>query len=62
MQNFGLKDVLYIIGIIVSSVVTFLSSRYKMKEYIRDKNDDLTAKWNDLKLEMKDLKGKDDLQ
>lgn len=73
MNSLGLKDVIYIVGMIITGVITFLSTRHKIKELIRDKYDELTKQnnalkedytkqINDLKLELKDLKSKDDLQ
>ena len=60
--EFVLKDVLYIIGIILSAVISFLSTRYGLKEYIRDKNDLLKEEINQLKLKLQEQKSKDDLQ
>lgn len=62
MNQLELRDYLYIGGIILTGVVTFISTRHKLKEHIRDKHDDLKEQINQLKLEMKDLKSKDDLQ
>lgn len=61
-MTFELKDLLYIIGIVASTIISFLGTRHNMKEYIRDKNDKLKDDVNDIKLEMKDLKSKDELQ
>ena len=61
-MEFGLKDVLYIIGIVVSAVISFLSTRHKMKEYIRDKVDELKNEIHNLKLSHSELKAKDELQ
>jgi hypothetical protein len=61
-MEFGLKDILYILGIVVSALGTFLGTRHKLKEYIRDKNDDIRIKLHDLELQLKDQKSKDDLQ
>lgn len=62
MNQLELRDYLYIGGIILTGVVTFISTRHKLKEHIRDKHDELKEQINQLKLEMKDLKSKDDLQ
>lgn len=73
MENFTIKDVAYIVGIVVTAVGTFYTTRHKIKELIRDKYDELTKQntalkedytkqISDLKLELKDLKSKDDLQ
>jgi len=61
-MEFGLKDILYIVGIAVSALGTFLGTRHKLKEYIRDKNDELRNKLHNLELQLKDQKSKDDLQ
>lgn len=61
-MEFGLKDMLYIIGIVVSAIISFLGTRHKLKEYIRDKNDLLKEQINDLKLSLQEQKSKDDLQ
>jgi len=62
MEAFSIKDGIYIIGLIVTAVVTFLGTRHKLKEYIRDKNDALTKDIHQLQLDMKDLKHRDELQ
>lgn len=62
MEHFTSKDFIYIIGIIVAAVTTFFSTRYNIKSEIRDKGDDLMKEIVHLRLEMKDLKNRDDLQ
>jgi len=61
-MEFGLKDVLYLVGIAASAIISFLGTRHKMKEYIRDKNDLLKDDINDLKVKLQEQKSKDDLQ
>ena len=61
-MEFGIKDVLYIVGIAVSAIISFLGTRHKLKEYIRDKNDALKDKLHSLELSLKEQKSKDDLQ
>lgn len=61
-MEFGLKDLLYITGIVVSAVVSFLSTRHKMKEYVRDKTDELKKDIHKLELSQSKLEAKDDLQ
>ena len=51
-MEFGLKDILYIIGLVTSIIVTFLTTKHKLKEYIRDKNDELKKEINDLKIKI----------
>lgn len=61
-MEFGIKDMLYIVGIVVSAIISFLGTRHKLKEYIRDKNDILKDKIHNLELLLKEQKSKDDLQ
>lgn len=61
-MEFGLRDILYIVGIVVSTLFTFFGTRHGLKEYIRDKNDDLKEQINDLKIKLQEHKAKDDLQ
>lgn len=37
MEPLGIKDLLYIISIAVAAVVTFLTTKHNLKDYIRDK-------------------------
>jgi hypothetical protein len=50
-----LKDALYIGGIIVSAIISFLGTRHKLKDYFKDEI-------HSLELQLKDLNFKDDLQ
>lgn len=61
-MELGLKDILYIVGIVVSALGTFLGTRHKLKEYIRDKNDDIRTKLHNIELKLTEQKSKDDLQ
>ena len=61
-MEFNLKDVLYIIGIIVSALISFLGTRHRIKEYIRDKNEELRNSVHELELKLESLKSKDELQ
>lgn len=61
-MNFEIKDLIYTIGIVVSAVISFLGTRHKMKEYIRDKNDELKNEIIELKSKGQELKFKDELQ
>jgi len=61
-MEFGLRDLLYIVGIVASGIISFLGTRHKLKEYIRDKNDLLTKKVHDLEIKHTELKFKDELQ
>lgn len=61
-MEFELKDVVYIVGIVLSTVITFLGTKYRLKEYIRDKYDELKEEINNLKIELQKQKSKDDLQ
>ncbi len=61
-MEFGARDVLYIIGVIVTAVVTFLSTKHSLKDLIRDKNEELNQKINDMKIDLERLNGKQNLQ
>ena len=61
-MEFEIKDVLYIIGMGGSALISFLGTRHKLKEYIRDKNDQLNEKIHKLEIQLNNLKSKDDLQ
>jgi hypothetical protein len=61
-MEFGLRDLLYIIGIVVSTLITFFGTRHGLKEYIRDKNDGLKDQIHELKIKLQEHKAKDDLQ
>ena len=61
-MNFEIKDLIYIIGIVVSAVISFLGTRYKMKEYIRDKIDEIKKEINEINKTHLELKFKDELQ
>lgn len=61
-MEFGLRDLLYIVGIVVSTLITFFATRYGLKEYVRDKYDGLKDQIHDLKMKLQEHKAKDDLQ
>lgn len=61
-MEFEIKDVMYIVGIVASAIISFLGTRHKLKEYVRDKNEKLVDKINDLKVQLTEQKSKDDLQ
>lgn len=55
-MKFEIKDLHYIIGIVVSAVISFLGSRHKLKEYIRDKIDDFKIEINEVRGETNRIK------
>jgi hypothetical protein len=61
-ESFTIKDYLYIGGIVLTGVVTFITTRHKIKEYVRDKFDELRGKQYDQELKIQKLESKDDLQ
>lgn len=61
-MEFQLKDVLYIVGIVASALISFFATRHGLKEYVRDKHDDLKDKISDLKIQLENQRAKDDLQ
>ncbi len=40
MEPLSIKDLLYIISIVVAAVVTFLTTKHNLKDYIRDKTEE----------------------
>ncbi|MGZ2369277.1 hypothetical protein ACXR6G_05795 [Ancylomarina sp. YFZ004] len=83
-MEFGIKDVVYLMGIAVSVAGSFFGTRHKLKEYFRDKIDavnnqhsqfstdirkenketqeKLTDEISSLKLKLKDLESRDEVQ
>jgi len=61
-MEFGIRDLLYIVGIVVSTLITFFGTRHGLTEYIRDKHDGLKDQIHDLKINLREHKAKDDLQ
>lgn len=61
-MEFEIKDVIYIAGIVASAIISFLGTRHKLKEYVRDKNDVIKEKLSDLRVQLAEQKAKDDLQ
>ena len=58
MENFGLKDVIYIVTIVAATIGTFYATKHSIKEYVRDKIDYLKDKHNKLELEIEKVKSK----
>jgi hypothetical protein len=61
-MDFGIKDVFYLVGILITGVTSFLVTKHGLKDYIRDKVEGLTKDISDLRLENEKLKSKIDLQ
>lgn len=61
-MEFGLKDMLYIVGIIVAGLSTFYTTKHNLKEYIRDKLENLKDKIHKQEVEIERLKGRDENQ
>lgn len=61
-MEFGIKDMLYIVGIIVAGLSTFYTTKHNLKEYVRDKIDELKEKIHKQELEIEKLKGRDENQ
>ena len=57
-----LKDVGYIVGIVCTAIATFLTTKHNLKEYVRDKTDELKDKIHKQELELEKLKGRDENQ
>jgi len=62
MEHFGLRDVIYIAIVIGTGVATFLSTKHKLKEYVRDRVDLLKDKIQAHEVEIARLKGRDENQ
>lgn len=62
MESFDLKDAIYIAIIIGTGITTFLSTKHKLKEYIRDRIDELKDKLHNQEVEIERLKGRDENQ
>ena len=61
-MEFGLKDIIYIVGIVASVLVSHFSTRQGIKEYVRDKNDDIKKEIESLKVRLEEHRSKDDMQ
>ncbi|MCZ2129697.1 MAG: hypothetical protein LC109_05455 [Bacteroidia bacterium] len=61
-MEFGLRDIIYIVGIVTTAVATFLTTKHNIKEFVRDKLDSLKDLLNDQKIEIERLKAKDENQ
>jgi len=62
MDEFGWSDAIYIGGIVLTAGITFVSTRYKLKEYIRDKTEILRDRIHQTEVELEKLHSKDELQ
>jgi len=62
MDNFGLRDIIYISTIVATMVGTFFGTKHSLKEFVRDKVDILKDKLNEHKIEIERLKSKDENQ
>lgn len=62
MGSLDIKDAIYIALIIGTGIATFLTTKHKLKEYIRDRIDCLTDKIHTQEVEMEKLKGRDENQ
>ncbi len=61
-MEFGLRDLLTIVGIVGTAIVTFLSTRHNLKDFVRDKTDELKDKIHKQEIEIEKLKGRDENQ
>lgn len=52
--NLPIRDILYIGGIILTGVVTFLSTRFGLRTYVRDKIDETENKIQTLSNDLED--------
>ena len=56
------KDVGYLVGIVGTSIATFLTTKHNLKEYVRDKVDELKEKIHRQEIELEKLKTRDENQ
>lgn len=61
-MEFGIKDVITIMVFAVGIAATFYGTRFKIKEYVRDRIEKLKDEHNEMKLEIERLKNRDELQ
>ncbi|MFY8097263.1 MAG: hypothetical protein ACOVMH_05545 [Flavobacterium sp.] len=57
-----LKDVGYIVGIVGTAIATFLTTKHNLKDYVRDRIDELKDKIHKQEIEIEKLKGRDENQ
>jgi len=61
-MEFDLRDLITIMAIVASTIVTFLGTKHSLKEYVRDKVDALKDKVHLQEIEIEKLKGRDENQ
>lgn len=61
-MEFGLRDLLTIVGIVGTAIVTFLTTRHNLKDYVRDKVDELKDKIHKQEIDIVRLKERDENQ
>lgn len=54
------KDVCYLVGILIAGLSTFYTTKHNLKEYVRDKVDELKDKIHKQEIEIEKLKGRDE--
>lgn len=57
-----LSIVIAILSAIVSGIVGFFSAKYGLKDFVRDKHEELVKKIHDLEIQLEKLKSKDEVQ
>lgn len=61
-MNFDFRDLITIVGVVSSAIVTFLGTKHSLKEYVRDKVEILKDKVHLQEIEIEKLKGRDENQ
>ncbi|MEQ9423760.1 MAG: hypothetical protein RJQ09_05030 [Cyclobacteriaceae bacterium] len=61
-MEFSIKDIATIVSIIITAIVTFFTTKHNLKDYIRDRIDEINKDLSHLKVENERLKGQITLQ
>lgn len=62
MMETNLFHLLYFGGLVATAVGTFLTTKHRLKEYTKEKVDELKKELHDQKIEINDLKNKNENQ
>jgi len=61
-MDFTFKDIVLIVSIVGGAVATFFTTKFGLKEYIRDRLEQSTKELHELKIDIEKLKAKDEMQ
>lgn len=62
MDELGIRDIIYIVGILFTAIVTFLTTKHNLKEKILQTREDLKDIIKNLEIDIERLKNKDENQ